>query len=110
MPTIHLIEGPVGAGKSTFAAKLMHEHSAPRLNLDEWMVVLFRPDRPEGDDIMAWYAERKQRCIEQIMRRDLAPGDEGRKPRGVMIGVVCHLPPLKPSSVLTVLVPRSPTA
>ena len=66
MPTIHLIEGPVGAGKSTYAAKMMHEHSAPRLNLDEWMVVLFRPDRPEGEDIMAWYSERKQRCIEQI--------------------------------------------
>lgn len=65
MPTIHLIEGPVGAGKSTFAARLSVQYSAPMLNLDEWMVNLFRPDRPE-EGFMEWYAERKQRCIEQI--------------------------------------------
>lgn len=65
MSTIHLIEGPVGAGKSTFAAQLGLTHGAPRLNLDEWMATLFRPDRPETD-FMAWYQERKRRCIEQI--------------------------------------------
>jgi len=63
--TIFLVEGPVGAGKSTFAARLGQDHAAARLNLDEWMVTLFRPDRP-SDGFMAWYAERKQRCIEQI--------------------------------------------
>ena len=36
--TIHLIEGPVGAGKSTFAARLSVAHEAPHLNLDEWIV------------------------------------------------------------------------
>lgn len=65
MPTIHLIEGPVGAGKSTYAGKLALELGAPHLNLDEWMVTLFRPDRPQ-DNFMAWYAERKERCIAQI--------------------------------------------
>lgn len=65
MPTIHLIEGPVGAGKSTFAAQLSVTHSAPRLNLDEWMATLFRADRP-STEVMSWYEERKQRCIEQI--------------------------------------------
>jgi predicted kinase len=64
-PTIHLVEGPVGAGKSTFAARLSETHKAPRLNLDEWMVTLFRPDRP-ATDAMSWYLERKKRCIEQI--------------------------------------------
>lgn len=66
MPSIHLIEGPVGAGKSTYALRLSRELAAPHLDLDDWMVVLFRPDRPDGDDIMDWYLERKDRCIEQI--------------------------------------------
>ena len=65
MATIHLIEGPVGAGKSTFAAKLSLSSGAPHLNLDEWMVTLFSPDRPvEG--FMEWYLETKDRCIQQI--------------------------------------------
>ncbi len=65
MPVIHLIEGPVGAGKSTYAASLSVEHAAPRLILDDWMATLFRADRPEKD-VMVWYMERKRRCIEQI--------------------------------------------
>ncbi len=65
MPTIHLIEGPVGAGKSTYAGRLSLERQALHLNLDAWMVTLFAPDRPDTD-FMAWYAECKQRCIEQI--------------------------------------------
>ncbi len=67
MPRIHLIEGPVGAGKSTFAFQLGQRHHAPHLNLDEWMATLFRPDRPETDH-MIWYAERKERCTEQIWK------------------------------------------
>jgi predicted kinase len=65
MPVIHLVEGPVGAGKSTYAAKLGAQHAAPRLILDDWMATLFRADRPEKE-VMAWYMERKRRCIEQI--------------------------------------------
>ncbi len=65
MTTIHLVEGPVGAGKSTFAARLSADHAAPHLDLDEWMVTLFSPDRP-GTGFVAWYSQRKQRCIEQI--------------------------------------------
>lgn len=67
LATVILIEGPVGAGKSTFAAQLGLAHAAPRLILDEWMVTLYRPDRPDTN-IMQWYGERKQRCIEQIWR------------------------------------------
>ena len=62
---MYLIEGPVGAGKSTYAMGLADQRRALHLNLDEWMVVLFRPDRPEID-FMGWYSERKQRCIDQI--------------------------------------------
>lgn len=65
MPVIHLVEGPVGSGKSTYAGKLGAELSAPRLILDEWMATLFRADRPQTD-IVPWYMERKRRCLEQI--------------------------------------------
>ena len=49
MARIHLIEGPVGAGKSTFAAQLSGTYAAPHLALDDWMATLFVPDRPDGD-------------------------------------------------------------
>jgi len=65
MTAIHLIEGPVGAGKSTFATRLAFEQRAPRLDLDAWMVTLFSPDRPD-DGFVPWYQERKQRCLQQI--------------------------------------------
>jgi predicted kinase len=62
---IHLIVGPVGAGKSTFALRLAREQRAVRLNLDEWMAALFRPDRPTTG-VMEWYVERTGRCLRQI--------------------------------------------
>ena len=62
---VHLIVGPVGAGKSTFARKLGSEQSALRLTLDEWMSALFRPDRPDTG-VLEWYSERASRCVEQI--------------------------------------------
>lgn len=65
MARIHLVIGPVGSGKSTFATALARKHAALRLTLDDWMTRLFRPDRPV-DDVMAWYVERARRCVEQI--------------------------------------------
>ncbi|NKC01665.1 MAG: AAA family ATPase [Pseudomonadales bacterium] len=67
MAKVTLIEGPVGAGKTTFAAKLGVQRGVPRLDLDEWMVSLFSPDRPETG-FMPWYQDRKERCLEQIWR------------------------------------------
>lgn len=64
-PRIHLVIGPVGAGKSTFALGLVRDHSALRLTLDEWMTALFRQDRPDTG-LVQWYRERSTRCIEQI--------------------------------------------
>jgi predicted kinase len=62
---LHLVIGPVGAGKSTFARELAKENSAVHLDLDAWMAVLFAADRP-ATDTMPWYLERTARCIDQI--------------------------------------------
>lgn len=75
---IHLLVGPVGAGKSTFALRLAAQQRAVYLNLDEWMAALFRPDRPDTD-VMAWYIERSQRCAEHmwtLTRRIVATGTD----------------------------------
>ena len=66
MQTTHIIEGPVGAGKTTYAIELGHKVASPPLVLDKWMANLFLADRPETE-IWSWYAERKVRCIHQIM-------------------------------------------
>ena len=66
-PRIHLVIGPVGAGKSTYVRQLVQQHHAVPLNLDDWMATLFSPDRPQAD-VMAWYIPRTQRCLEQIWK------------------------------------------
>ncbi|MFP2932812.1 AAA family ATPase [Pyxidicoccus sp. 3LG] len=76
MAQLHLVVGPVAAGKSTFALQLARKHRAVRMNLDEWMAVLFRPDRPDVG-IMEWYIERTGRCIEQIWRQAAGAIDVG---------------------------------
>ena len=67
MAHIHLIEGPVGAGKSTFASQLTKRYDGPQLILDDWMTTLFKPDRPTTG-VVEWYVERKDRCIDQIWK------------------------------------------
>lgn len=65
-PHLHLVIGPVGAGKSTFSRWLCRRHAAIGLNLDGWMATLFGDDpRPEVGRI-EWYVERRRRCLEQI--------------------------------------------
>ena len=46
MPTVHLIHGYIGAGKTTFAKKLAEEVNGVRFNADEWMVRLYGEDPP----------------------------------------------------------------
>lgn len=65
MGQIHVIEGPVGAGKTTFAWRLAQHTRTPPFVLDAWMVTLFRPDRP-ATDLWPWYRARKDRCQTQI--------------------------------------------
>lgn len=76
MATVHLIEGPVGSGKSTFTAKLGKDLGVPRFILDEWMTTLFSPDRPETG-VVEWYIERKRRVIDQIWNQTVKIVDAG---------------------------------
>lgn len=41
MPILHIIEGPVGAGKTTYANQLGRDLGTPPLVLDAWMTNLF---------------------------------------------------------------------
>jgi len=63
--TVYLIEGPVGAGKSTFSKALSTRTKAVHIALDEWFAKLFSPDRPEAD-IVPWYLARKDRLLDLI--------------------------------------------
>jgi predicted kinase len=78
MAKVHLIEGPVGAGKSTFASSLAPRIEGVHIALDEWFVRLFSPDRPEGN-FVPWYLEHKDRLLALIWdhsRRILSSGTD----------------------------------
>lgn len=60
-PTIHLVCGSTGAGKTTFSMRLADETGAIRLSIDEWMTALFGPDQPAQIEF-AWMIERVNRC------------------------------------------------
>jgi len=68
MPTIHLVIGPVGAGKSTFVRSLTDRGHAIPLVLDDWMTTLYGDDERPADGRMAWYMARTQRCLDQIWK------------------------------------------
>ncbi len=77
MAELHVVIGPVGAGKTTFARKLREEHGAVFLSLDEWMQVLFSADKRPEEGRIAWYIERTERClrmIRQVMLQTLRAG------------------------------------
>lgn len=78
MAHLYFIEGPVGAGKSTYAQSLASEGAFPHIALDEWFVRLFSPDRPQ-ENVVSWYVERKDRLLELILhhaRAILAAGKD----------------------------------
>jgi predicted kinase len=78
MAHIYFIEGPVGAGKSTYAQSLAIKGAFTHIALDEWFVRLFSPDRPQ-ENVIAWYMERKDRLLELILqhaRAILASGQD----------------------------------
>jgi predicted kinase len=76
MSKVYLVEGPVGAGKSTYASALALQTHAVHIALDEWFALLFSPDRPTGD-FVPWYVQRKDRLLVLIWahaRKILASG------------------------------------
>ena len=64
-PLIHLVFGPVGAGKSTHARALAERESAVRLAIDDWMHELFAPDIVDLRDF-GWIMARVRRCEQRI--------------------------------------------
>lgn len=62
---IHLISGPIGAGKTTYALKLSDDLGCVCFSIDDWMVTLFGDDFPSTMD-PAWIFPRVARCEKQI--------------------------------------------
>ena len=65
MATIHLVYGPQGAGKSTYARRLGAERNLVRFSIDEWMGQLYGPDLPKPMNF-AWIMQRVRRCEHRI--------------------------------------------
>jgi predicted kinase len=69
-PRIHLICGPVGAGKSTYANQLATTLRGVVFSIDEWMAALFQADISPDTSVQtmnpAWFSERVDRCEAMI--------------------------------------------
>ena len=63
---VHVLVGPVGAGKTTYAQQRLLRSPALFLDLDTWMVRLFGDDARPSEGVMAWYLERRERVRELI--------------------------------------------
>lgn len=60
--TLHLLVGPVAAGKTTYAKLKIAQSPALLLDVDASMVRLFGADPRPPDGVIAWYLERRERC------------------------------------------------
>jgi len=65
MGNLHLVLGPQGSGKSTYAQRLAKQEAAVLFSIDEWMQALFGPDLPKAMSF-SWIMERVHRCESQI--------------------------------------------
>lgn len=63
--TLHVIFGPCGAGKTTYAHALARRERAVPFVLDDWGARLFGAD-VAGPIDFAWMRERLGRCLAQI--------------------------------------------
>ncbi len=59
--SLHLLIGPVGAGKSTLARRSTARQGGIFLDLDAWMVRIYGGDTRPSDNVVAWYLERGER-------------------------------------------------
>lgn len=62
---IHVVFGPQGAGKSTYARAFARREPAVHFAIDDWMARLFAADMPEPLQFN-WMMERVERCETQI--------------------------------------------
>jgi predicted kinase len=63
--TLHVIFGPSGAGKTTYARAFARRERAVAFILDDWMARLFGPDMPTPLEY-DWMMDRVGRCEGQI--------------------------------------------
>jgi predicted kinase len=63
--TLHVIFGPCGAGKTTYANAFARREKAVAFILDDWMARMFGADMPEPIQY-DWMIERVGRCEAQI--------------------------------------------
>jgi predicted kinase len=77
MQSVHMVFGPLGAGKSTFARQLNAEVTGVRFSIDEWMNELYGPDLPKPMNL-AWIMARVQRCEAHIWKTALQVLGAGR--------------------------------
>lgn len=76
MGTLHLVFGPQGAGKSSYARQLATDIGGVRLAIDDWMGQLYGPDLPTPMNF-AWIMERVQRCEKRIWATATEIADTG---------------------------------
>ena len=74
MPTIHLMHGFVGSGKTTYAKQLELELGAFRFTQDEWMVRLYGVFPPSEKFTEYW--KRVEELIWNVAARALALGHD----------------------------------
>jgi len=60
--TLHVLIGPVGAGKTTLARTRIAKAGGVLLDVDTWMVRLFGDDPRPVNGVLDWYLERRDRC------------------------------------------------
>jgi predicted kinase len=64
---VHLLCGPTGSGKTTYARELAEREGAVRFSIDEWMSSLFWMDAGHPFE-PSWAMERVQRCAARIWK------------------------------------------
>ena len=76
MAEVHVVFGPLGSGKTTYARQLADRQGAIRFSIDELMHSLYGPDIREPLSL-PWVAERVGRCegmiwavVRQILARE----------------------------------------